>query len=345
MDVKRNAAATSEPRSNSRHALRHELGAARKNYRCSGRAPGRSESKLLRGRVMIWSAMSVLTAAIFCASPGFFPFDASGGGVAMAQQNDAGALLTGGAVGGSVSTDATAGVAAAEISESGEDGPKSRNLWQVLRNGGLLMLPIGCCSLVLMTIVMERFVALRRSRILPKAFVQRFLEQVQSGDLDRNAALEVCEENDCPIAQVFAGAIRKWGRPSVEVEQGIIDAGERVTNHLRRNLRVINGIANIAPLLGLLGTVVGMIDSFDAIATSSAMGRPELLVSGISQALLTTAAGLSVAIPAMIAYMFFVGRVDRLVIDMDRYGQELVNTISDEELSAVKERSRKSRAA
>ena len=131
---------------------------------------------------------------------------------------------------------------------------------------------------------------------------------------------------------VFAGAVRKWGRSAVEVEQAIIDAGERVTNHLRRYLRVINGVATVSPLLGLLGTVVGMIRAFNAIATSEALGRPELLARGISEALLTTAAGLTVAIPALIFYLFFVGRVDRLIIEIDALGQELVGAISAEEL-------------
>jgi biopolymer transport protein ExbB len=93
-------------------------------------------------------------------------------------------------------------------------------------------------------------------------------------------------------------------------------------------------VATVSPLLGLLGTVVGMIRAFNAIATADAMGRPELLASGISQALLTTAAGLTVAIPALILYMYFVSRVDRLIIDIDALGQALVNTISAEELQS-----------
>ncbi len=97
-----------------------------------------------------------------------------------------------------------------------------------------------------------------------------------------------------------------------------------------------NGVATVTPLLGMLGTVVGMIRAFNAIATSDAMGRPELLASGISQALLTTAAGLSVAIPALICYMFFVSRVDRLIIDIDALGQELVEMVSAGEIEEVK---------
>ncbi len=204
----------------------------------------------------------------------------------------------------------------------------TKNLLQVIRDGGPLMLPIGVCSFILLVFVFERTIALRRGRVIPRPFVRRFLEQIREGQLDRDAAAELCEENGSPVAKVFAGAVNKWGRPSVEVEQAIIDTGERVTNGLRAYLRLFNGISTISPLLGLLGTVLGMIRAFNAIATADAMGRPELLAAGISQALLTTAAGLSVAIPALIAYLVFVGRVDKLVMEIDALGQQLVSLIA-----------------
>lgn len=223
---------------------------------------------------------------------------------------------------------------AAPVAE--EDPIPTRDLWDIIQDGGLLMIPLAVCSLMLVTLIFERTISLRRGRIIPRPFVRRFLEQIRGGELDREGALELCEENGSPVATVFAGAVRKWGRPGVEVEQAIIDSGERATNGLRRYLRIFNGIATISPLLGLLGTVVGMIRAFNAIATSDAMGRPELLANGISQALLTTAAGLSVAIPALIFYMYFVSRVDRLIIDIDALAQQLVNVISAEELGTDK---------
>jgi biopolymer transport protein ExbB len=215
-----------------------------------------------------------------------------------------------------------------------EEPIPTRNLWNIMQDGGVLMIPLAGCSLLLVALIFERLVSLRRGRIIPRPFVRRFLEQIRAGELERDAALQLCEENGSPVAEVFAGAVRKWGRPGVEVEQAIIDSGERVTNGLRRYLRLFNGIATVSPLLGLLGTVVGMIRAFNAIATSDAMGRPELLAAGISEALLTTAAGLSVAIPALIVYMYFVSRVDRLIIEIDALGQSLVNVISAEELEA-----------
>ncbi|MBX3426617.1 MAG: MotA/TolQ/ExbB proton channel family protein [Pirellulales bacterium] len=204
------------------------------------------------------------------------------------------------------------------------------SLWSVLSGGGPWVAPIGLCSFVLVLVVFERAFSLRRSRIAPKLFVERFLLQVSEGALDRHESLLYCQENGSLTADVFEAALRKWGKPAVEVEQAVLDEGERAANEMRKFLRVINGVATVCPLFGLLGTVWGMIEAFNAIASSGAMGRPEMLAGGISGALLSTAAGLLVAIPALILYLFFVGRVDALVMEIDRNGQELVNLISAE---------------
>lgn len=221
----------------------------------------------------------------------------------------------------------------------------SANLLSIVRDGGALMLPILFCSVILLLFVFERAISLRRRKVIPRPFVKKFLHQLEEGSLDRYEALELCEGNRSVVAEVFAAAIKKWGRPAVEVEQAILDAGERASNGLRRYLRLLNGVATVCPLLGLLGTVVGMITAFNNIATADAMGRPELLAGGISQALLTTAAGLSVAIPALIFYMFFISRVDRLVMDIDALGQDIVSIISAEADSMPSKKSSRKKAA
>lgn len=200
----------------------------------------------------------------------------------------------------------------------------------LMRQGGPTMVPLVACSFLLFLFIFERAISLRPGRAIPRPFVRKFLEQVREGSLEPKEALALCEENRSAIAEVFAACVKKWDRPAVEVEQAIIDAGERVGNHLRKYLRLFNGIATISPLFGLLGTVTGMIHSFNSIATSDAMGRPEMLAGGISEALITTAAGLTVAIPATIAYLFFSSRVDRLIADIDHWGQELVNEIASD---------------
>ena len=207
------------------------------------------------------------------------------------------------------------------------------------------MIPIVGCSFLLVTFVLERLISLRRSRVIPKPFVTRFMEQLADGQIDRAQALALCEENGSPVAQVFAAAVRKWGRPAVEVEQAVIDQGERATNSLRRYIRVFYAITTVGPLLGLMGTVLGMIQTFNVIAAGDALGRAELLAGGIAKALLNTAGGLAVAIPASILYVFFISRVDRLIIRIDALAQEVVNTISAEELQERSGRGAKTRRA
>lgn len=208
----------------------------------------------------------------------------------------------------------------------------TRRLTDIVKSGGPLMLPIGLCSFILVVFVFERLIGLRKGRIIPGPFTKRFLEQLREGDLDRETALKVCERDKSPMANVFKAGVLKWGRSAVEIEQSVLDEGERSSNHLRRYLRLINGVATVCPLLGLLGTVLGMIHAFDSIATvsSSTTDPKALIATGISQALLTTAAGLSVAIPALIAYIFFCSRVDKHVMEIDELGMKVVNLISAE---------------
>ena len=178
----------------------------------------------------------------------------------------------------------------------------------------------------------ERLVVLRRSRVIPRPFVERFFQHLEQGRLNKAEALKLCNENDSPVAHIFAHGIRKWGKASVEVEQAIIDGGERQVSQLRKHLRVLNGVATVTPLVGLLGTVIGMIKSFIAIEATAGDEKLQLAV-GIAMALLTTAAGLTIAIPSLILYMFLAGRVDALVIDMDERSQNLVHLISAEALT------------
>ncbi len=232
--------------------------------------------------------------------------------------------------------------ASARTTAGADTAIPDQNLLEIIHSGGLPMYPILLCSFILMVFTFERAISLRRGHIIPKPFVKRFLHQLNEGTLSADEALERCEENDSAVAQVFAGAVRKWGRSAVEVEQAFIDAGERVTNGLRKHLRVINTVATVSPLLGLFGTVVGMIQAFNVIAYDGAMGRAELLAGGISQALLTTAAGLLVAIPALIIYLYFVSTVDRRIMEIDALGQEVVQLVSEDAADLRKRKARRS---
>jgi len=212
------------------------------------------------------------------------------------------------------------------------------NLLATIRDGGILMVPLLGCSFALAVFGIERLVNLRTGRVVPRLFASRLIEQLQSRQLTRGEALDVCEENGSPAAKVFAASIRRWGRPAVEIEQAAIDACEREVNHLRRYRRVFNGVATVGPLLGLLGTVFGLIRSFNDVAGSGAMGRPDLLARGFGEALITTAMGLLVAIPAMVLHWFFTSRVDRLAMRLDETCQQVIDEISQEALGEAKRR-------
>ena len=232
------------------------------------------------------------------------------------------------------------------VSEQAAPVETAGNLLGVLWQGGIMLVPLAVCSFLLVLFALERSISLRRGRVIPGPFVRRFIQQLEDGGLDSREALELCREDGSPVAEVFAAGVMKWDRSAVEVEQAIIDAGERVAQGLRRYLRLFNGISTISPLLGLLGTVVGMIRAFNAIATTDAMGKPELLATGISQALITTAAGLTVAIPAIVIYLYFASKADRLVIEIDRVGQQVVNAIAiDGWKESRKSKTKRSKAA
>lgn len=218
-----------------------------------------------------------------------------------------------------------------------------------LTQGGWLMIPLGLCSLIVFALSIERMIALRRTRVIPRPFVRRFTECVEDGQLSYEEATEICDEFDCPVAEVFQAAVRRWGRPMFEVEQAVMDAGDRVSESLKRFLRVFHAISNVAPLLGLLGTVLGMIEAFEMMSNQESLGRPEMLASGISVALVTTAGGLAVAIPAYLAYMYFSSKSDRYLNEIDKLCQRVVDCISAEGLennaSGTRANNRKRRAA
>jgi biopolymer transport protein ExbB len=257
--------------------------------------------------------------------------------VALAQEPRAWA---GGAAPGREPLRVAAVPAAADDGKGGEPARliPTGNLLGTIRSGGWLMIPLVGCSFALAVFGIERAVNLRTNHVVPKLFVDRFVSQLQARALSRTAALEACDENGSPAARVFAAAIRRWGRPAVEIEQAAIDACERELNHLRRYRRVFNGVATISPLLGLLGTVFGLIRSFNDVAAAGAMGRPDLLAGGFGEALITTAMGLLVAIPAMVLHSYFTSRVDRLAMRLDETCQQVIDEVSQEAVGEAKRR-------
>ena len=217
-------------------------------------------------------------------------------------------------------------------------GIASGSLLSTIISGGILMVPLLGCSIALVVFGIERAVSLRSGRVVPPMFVDRFTEQLQAGEFSRQQAIAACDSSGSPVARVFAAVVRRWGRPAVEIEQAAIDACEREIMHLRRYRRVFNGVATIAPLLGLLGTVFGLIRSFNDVAAAGAMGRPDMLAGGFGEALITTAMGLLVAIPAMVLHALFTSRVDRLALRLDETCQQVIDEIAQEAVGESRRR-------
>jgi biopolymer transport protein ExbB len=163
--------------------------------------------------------------------------------------------------------------------------------------------------------------------VIPRDFVGRFLERLASGKLDRDRAAELCRANDSSVARVFAMVVGYWGQPAATIRQAIGHDAAGELADLKRNVRVLNGTATLAPLLGLLGTVIGMIQSFEAIGARVGPSRGEALAQGISLALVTTAFGLGVAIISVTAYYYLLNRVDLRVRDLDDNARRVIDLI------------------
>jgi len=203
-------------------------------------------------------------------------------------------------------------------------------MWELMQKGGPIMWPILLCSVIAFAIVIERLIRLRAEQINTKSF----MEQI-SKSLKRNKvmeALELCDRTGGPIANILKAGILKHDRPRHEIRESIEDASIHEVPRLERNLPVLATVAHVSPLLGLLGTVTGMVAAFQVIESkASALNpvNPGDLASGIWEALLTTVFGLCVAIPTYVAYNYLVSRVDGFVLDMERSATDLLNILGE----------------
>lgn len=192
-----------------------------------------------------------------------------------------------------------------------DGGAGLQSLYDMVMNGGPLMVPIGLCSVIAVAYIVERSIRLRGNRLGGRRFGTALMEAVKSGGVEQGAAF--CADRAHPLSRILGAGLKRNGAPIMEVEKAVEDAGAREVRALSANLKPLVVVAMISPLLGLLGTVWGMIEAFSSIALRDGLGKPELLASGISQALITTAAGLAIAIPTQAAYFYFKGKIDRFV--------------------------------
>ena len=195
---------------------------------------------------------------------------------------------------------------------------------ELMQAGGWLMVPILLCSIIAMAIVVERFWTLRRRRIAPENLVAQVRQWARNDELSEERIRALRRESS--LGRILAAALASRGREREVMKESIEDVGRQVVHDLERYLNALGTIAAISPLLGLLGTVIGMIRVF-AVITTQGVGNPGVLASGISEALLTTAAGLTVAIPALMFHRYFRGRVDELVVMMEAEALKMVEAL------------------
>lgn len=217
---------------------------------------------------------------------------------------------------------------AQQTAQAVSDSVKVESVWDLVVKGGPVMIPIGICSLVALTIIVERLVSLRRSQVIPTNFMAG-LSNAFGHARDKERAIEYCKSHSNPLGNILGEGLKRAGEPVAVIEKQVQAAGEREVVRLKKYLRVLSVITSVSPLLGLLGTITGMITAFQTVATSAeALGRTELLAKGIYEAMITTAAGLMVAIPTLIAYHGLSAKVDSMVHEIDRLVVGFVETLA-----------------
>jgi biopolymer transport protein ExbB len=197
-------------------------------------------------------------------------------------------------------------------------------VFELVTAGGWLMVPIIACSIIAFAIIAERLWTLRVKRVIPRQLVSQVWDQAKERKLDVERLQEL--RAGSPLGRILAAGLMNRNASREIMKEAIEDTGRHVVHELERYLNTLGTIATISPLLGLLGTVVGMIQVFSAITTQG-VGNPSALAGGISQALITTAAGMSVAIPALMAYRYFRGKVNMLVIRMEQQALRMVEVL------------------
>ncbi len=196
-----------------------------------------------------------------------------------------------------------------------------------LFKGGPMMIPIGLTSLVAMAVIVERMVSLRRKAIIPPKFLPGLEKSMSENTDTQQEALDYCQQDGSPIANIFAAGIKKLGEPIERLEKHLQEAGEREVLKLKKYTRLLSVIAAVAPLMGLLGTIFGMIKAFQTVSVSAdALGKTELLAKGIYEAMITTAGGLMVAIPALLGFHWVLGKIDGMVVVIDQMTVEFFDT-------------------
>jgi len=202
-------------------------------------------------------------------------------------------------------------------------------MFDIIQKAGPVIYPIILCSILAVAIVIERIYHLYKARIDTKDFMSNIEITIKRNRIAE--AIKICDKTPGPIAHIVKAGVLQHDRPRQEIRESIEDAGHQEVPRLERHLSLLATIAHISPLLGLLGTVTGMVRAFQVIQEKTASFNPVSpgdLAGGIWEALLTTVAGLIVAIPTVVAYNYLVNRVEEFVLEMERSATEVINILS-----------------
>ena len=202
-------------------------------------------------------------------------------------------------------------------------------MWELVRAGGAFMVPIIICSIAAVGILLERLWTLQRKRVLPEELIKKVAQLAETNQVN-SKVIEALEKNS-PLGRVMAAALANRDRGRDIMMERVQDTGRHVVHELERFLNSLGTIASISPLLGLLGTVAGIIRAFNAVMLGG-MGDPRMLAGGISEALVTTAGGLAVAIPSLIANRYLRGKVERIVVEMEKIAVTFADSLGAESL-------------
>lgn len=197
--------------------------------------------------------------------------------------------------------------------------------FELLSQGGVLMIPLFLLSLLAIYVIVERWMFLRNSRMEKEVFLNEIEKMLKEGDRDR--ALRYCDQYDKPLPRILKSGIRRLGRPIRDIEDAIHNAGKKEIFHLEKRMNWLATIAGVGPLIGFTGTVTGMIEAFMDIQALQGNVNPSVLAGGIWEALITTATGLIVGILAYGAYNFLLGKINRMVHELENASADFIDLL------------------
>jgi biopolymer transport protein ExbB len=204
-------------------------------------------------------------------------------------------------------------------------------MFEIVKAGGIMMVPLILASIIAAAIMLERLWTLQEKRVLPGELTEKVWRWVEQRQIQEKH-IQALQQNS-PLGKILAAGLSNRHRDRDIIKESIEDTGRHVVHELDRFVGALGTIASLSPLMGLLGTVLGMIRTFNSITTEG-IGNPAALAGGIAEALITTAAGLTVAIPALIGYKFLRGRIDRLVVQMEKEAIKLVQAMEGQMLGS-----------